>query len=97
MTTTKETCPKCGAETDNLFLEFIDFDCGSIRSKSGEFSQSKMCVRITELEKEVERFRNSRSEQCQICMKYTTDWIEPDGSPGRICRPCESALLEKKG
>jgi hypothetical protein len=53
-------------------------------------------ARQLELERENERFRNNRSEQCVNCMKYTTDWIEPDGAPGRICRSCES-LLAKGG
>jgi hypothetical protein len=94
---TKETCPKCGSKYSDNGLVVIWFECGSrVIHENKRLTQSDRC-RITELEKEVERFRNSRSEQCQICMKYTTDWIEPDGSPGRICRPCESALLEKKG
>jgi hypothetical protein len=53
--------------------------------------------KLADAVKALEAYRDNRSEQCQVCMKYTTDWIEPDGSPGRICRPCESALKSLKG
>jgi hypothetical protein len=92
--TTKETCPKCNSPLSGRFPS-PQYTCGT-RIFEGNLGQSMLCIRITKLEKENERFRNNRSEQCVNCMKYTTDWIEPDGAPGRICRSCET-LLDKGG
>jgi predicted nucleic acid-binding Zn ribbon protein len=51
MTTTKETCPKCGAELkkESHIFAIAIFVCGS--KLEADFTQSDRC-RITELEKE---------------------------------------------
>jgi hypothetical protein len=27
---------------------------------------------------------------CVVCQREVTDWVDPDGGPGRMCRECES-------
>jgi hypothetical protein len=100
MTTTKETCPKCGAGWNGtLDPAEVHFKCGSYHTPMVEiFHQSDRC-RITELEKKVERLREELTE-CVAVMK---------GCKGLLFKSSEfinrlyaavdraSALLEKKG
>ena len=30
-----------------------------------------------------------RTERCYHCGEAVTDWVEPDGAKGRVCRACE--------
>lgn len=36
-----------------------------------------------------------RVEQCVKCQQWTSDWVDPDGAGGRICRYCEAFHLVK--
>jgi hypothetical protein len=57
MTTTKETCPKCGAGIFNDIPNYRVYACAS-NFMFDDFEQSDRC-RITELEKEVDDSDNS--------------------------------------
>lgn len=35
---------------------------------------------------------SERAERCTWCGNDVTDWVDPDWSNGRICRPCEAKL-----
>jgi hypothetical protein len=76
MTTTKETCPKCGAEWNGkLDPVEVHFKCGSYHTPMVEiFHQSDRC-RITELEKENERLRGKTETTCPFCKEPDFDLI----------------------
>jgi hypothetical protein len=40
----------------------------------------------------VEAKTHPRVERCVKCNAWTSDWVDPDGAGGRICRYCDSLL-----
>lgn len=38
---------------------------------------------------EPEQQKKPRVEQCVKCREWTSDWVDPDGAGGRICRYCD--------
>jgi hypothetical protein len=66
MTTTKETCPKCGAKAYYMNLHRVNFECGSAIFSNGEELTGKDC-RITELEKD----KTAAREALEIALKET--------------------------
>jgi hypothetical protein len=109
MTTTKETCPKCGARVDTAFDGITYFDCLSTNERpQNSFEQSELCkarCRITELENEVERLRDAtlicydvlQSADSRIRSDETEYIIEGHQMHKAINAVRASALLEKKG
>jgi predicted RNase H-like nuclease (RuvC/YqgF family) len=75
MTTTKETCPKCGAGVEIIGNAFAIFQCESRRLiSSSKHIQSDRC-RITELEKENERLRDDSRRLIEKAKEVlTTYW-----------------------
>jgi hypothetical protein len=103
MTTTKETCPKCGkglnARHQNEHSLFVSYLCGT-KEIDGEVStstQSARC-RITELEKENERLR-----EAMIGLRQQIGCGCGSGDLASLCKTCRvadynaSTLLAKGG
>jgi hypothetical protein len=96
VTTTKETCPKCGAEVDEDSSTGLItwFKCDSSTRKAiDKFVQSNRC-RVTELEKEVERYHDALALVLPMAKGYAHQ--HPVGSNQKYC-DIATALLEKKG
>jgi hypothetical protein len=89
MTTTKETCPKCGAELkkESHIFAIAIFVCGS--RLEADFTQSDRC-RIAELEKGITELKREADKALN----------EKPGLESGACQWISlhaSALLEKKG
>jgi hypothetical protein len=103
MTTTKETCPKCGARVDTAFDGITYFDCLSTNERpQNSFEQSELCkarCRITELEKEVEKLREVLTESVTVMNGCKGLLFKSSEFMNRLyaCVDRASALLEKKG
>jgi hypothetical protein len=101
MTTTKETCPKCGAELKVRAVGsncFEQFKCDSKFLNGVVTKQTPLC-RIAELEKEVERLRGELTESVTVMKGCKGLLFKSSEFMNRLyaCVDRASALLEKKG
>jgi predicted RNase H-like nuclease (RuvC/YqgF family) len=78
MTTTKETCPKCGEISMSNYALFVYFACDTKVYTDGSVKDGEYCklrCRITELEKENERLRDDSRRLIEKAKEVlTTYW-----------------------
>lgn len=95
MTTTKETCPKCGAKELYVFGNYKAYECDSHLFDSGSFDQSDRC-RITELEKENEILQRKLDHETSLVAALQKESLILENENGRLREDYDEAMINAK-